>query len=265
MNKPFDRVLIFGTEFGVQQSLPFFSKNIIAGIVAPGNRPDQIKGIESLAQKNNVKMFVQPAKSSDDFKSFLIELSLLKPDFIWSNSYSMIIPKELLELVNYNAINIHWSLLPKNQGPNPIQWAIIKGEKKTGVTFHMMDDGLDSGDIIFQEELDIDMNDTWPVVFKKLEDLSAKMHSDHLEKILTNNFKRFKQDLNTATKNKRIDEDFPVIDFKKQTNADIYNLIRAQVAPLNGAFIKRKQGDNLYFKNKISMSEIENLRHQYEC
>ena len=81
------------------------------------------------------------------------------------NSFSLILREDLLEKINYNAINIHSSLLPKNRGPNPIQWAILI-DKKTGLTIHFIDDGIDTGDIIFQKEVNIDFDDTWVVITK---------------------------------------------------------------------------------------------------
>ena len=74
----------------------------------------------------------------------------------------------MLKLFNYNCINVHWALLPKNRGANPTQWAIIKGEDRTGVTIHYMDESLDSGDIISQKELNIAVENTWVDVNDKL-------------------------------------------------------------------------------------------------
>ena len=109
------------------------------------------------------------------------------------NSYSLIIRKNILEIFKFNCINIHWSLLPKNRGPNPTQWAIIKGEDKTGLTIHYMNQNLDSGDIIYQEEVKIGIKDTWVIVNENLKKVSLKLLKAKLPNILKGKNPRLKQ------------------------------------------------------------------------
>lgn len=263
MKTSFNKVIIFGTGFGIAQSLPFFPKESILGIVGPSNRPEQLKIIQQLAEEKDLNFIVQPTQKSENFKSFCEGLQSLKPDLIWSNSYSMIIPKQILSIVNYNAINIHWSLLPLNQGPNPIQWSIIKNEKATGVTFHFMDDNFDTGDIIFQESVPIEDADTWVSVFKKLEDLSFHMHEKYILPIMNGKFERSKQDQEKMTVNTRLTADFPEIKFDVMSDIEIYNLIRAQVAPLKGAYLVNKKGERIYFNERLSIPEIATLRSEF--
>ncbi len=119
------------------QSLNAFPKEKIVAIIAPANRPEQLSQIKELAERNNIKFLEQVPKKSSGFSLFFSELASLKPDLIWSNSHSMLIPDQILDLVNFNAINVHWSLLPLNQGQNPIQWSLINVETETGFTFYL--------------------------------------------------------------------------------------------------------------------------------
>ncbi len=155
------------------------------------------------------------------------------------------------------------SLLPLNQGQNRIQWSLIHGEKETGVTFHLMNSKIDTGGIIFQESIEIDSKDTWVSLFNKLEKLSLEMHINYVQTILAGNFKATSQDQEKATQNKRLTKDSPQINFTKMSDLNIYDLIRAQVDPLSGAFILKKDGTKIHFKQKIPLSEIAELRKLY--
>lgn len=101
-------------------------------------------------------------------KGFVDFINSIKPDMIVVVAYGQILPKEILEIPRYGCINLHGSLLPKYRGAAPIQWAIIKGEKRTGVTTILMDSGMDTGDILLQEEIDIDPSDTAGTLSERL-------------------------------------------------------------------------------------------------
>lgn len=259
----YKNIILFGTDFGINQSLTFFPRKNVVAIVAPSIKPEQTKKVKIIADEHGIKCIIQPLKKSDEFEKFYEEIKELNPDLILCNSYSMIIPKVILEIVNYKAINIHWALLPLNRGPNPIQWSIIKGEKKTGVTIHLMDSGMDTGDILFQEEIEISIEDTWMTLFEKLEKLSNNMLKEYIPLILNNAYTSWKQNEIYSSTNFRLTCDYPVINFDKQSNMEIYNLIRAQVAPLNGAYIINESNSRIYFKERLSIQKIEELRRQY--
>jgi UDP-4-amino-4-deoxy-L-arabinose formyltransferase/UDP-glucuronic acid dehydrogenase (UDP-4-keto-hexauronic acid decarboxylating) len=258
----FKRVIVAGTLYGIRQSFPLFPKDTVIAIMGPSNRPEQLNDIRDFAIQNNVKFLIQSPKRSVQFKDFFQELKNLEPDLVWSNSYSMIIPGEIIEFVNGNAINIHWSLLPRNRGPNPVQWSIIRGEEKTGVTFHIMNNELDGGDILFQEEIPIEKTDTWVTLWAKLEDLAIKMHRRYLDKILNKEYAPVRQNSDLATVNTRLNPESPLIEFAKHDNVFIYNLIRAQVHPLKGAYIKRN-GHDLHFDKYMTFEEVCQLRNEY--
>lgn len=108
-------------------------------------------------------------------KGFIDLLDAIKLDIIAVVAYGQILPKAILDMPKYGCINLHGSLLPKYRGPAPIQWAVIKGERKTGVTTMFMDVGMDTGDILLQEEIGIDPEDTAGSLSKRLSIIGAHL------------------------------------------------------------------------------------------
>jgi len=175
----------------------------------------------------------------------------------------MKVRKDILNLVNYNAVNIHCSLLPKNRGPNPVQWSIINGEKETGVTLHYMDDGFDSGDIIAQKKIRINNRDTWISLQKKLIIFQKEILKRYIPLILNGLNKRVAQRDDLATMNRRLNSLSPKIDFNTMSNDQIYDLIRAQVKPLRGAYLQINKKVK-HFDQYITIDEIERFRRLYK-
>ena len=108
-----------------------------------------------------------------------------EPDLLVVVAFGQVLPGHLLELPPFKAINVHASLLPKYRGPAPIQWAIINGEKETGVTTMMMDEGLDTGDILLQQAIPISPEDTAITLHDKLAREGACLLLETLEKLAT--------------------------------------------------------------------------------
>ncbi len=145
--------------------------------------------VKQLAIDNNIEVF-QPEKIRSDYQKIVD----INPDLIITCAYGQIIPEELINLPRLGCINVHASLLPKYRGGAPIHWAKINGEEKTGVTIMYMDKNMDSGDIISQEELVINNEDTTESLFDKLSILGANLLIETLPSILENNNDRIKQD-----------------------------------------------------------------------
>lgn len=125
-------------------------------------QPDKPKGrgkkismspVKELALKHNIKVY-QPERLKKE-PQIIEELRSIKPDFIIVVAYGQILPKEVIDIPKYACINLHASLLPKYRGAAPINWAIIKGEKKSGNTTMLMDVGLDTGDMLLKQEVTI--------------------------------------------------------------------------------------------------------------
>lgn len=184
---------------------PDFACNVLQGLINNDynvslvvSQPDKYVGrkhiltntpVKQLAINNNIGVF-QPEKIKNDYQKIVD----INPDLIITCAYGQIIPEELINLPRLGCINVHASLLPKYRGGAPIHWAKINGEKKTGVTIMYMDKNMDSGDIISQEELVINNEDTTESLFNKLSILGANLLIETLPSILENNNNRIKQD-----------------------------------------------------------------------
>ncbi len=169
--------------------------------------PTKICGID-----NNIPVF-QP-KTLRDGEAFNTVKSL-NPDIIVVVAYGKILPKEILEFPKYGCINGHASLLPKYRGASPIQWCIVCGEKKTGVTVMQMDEGMDTGDIIDTAETEIGENETAEELFERLSDISAELMINVLNNIVNGTAKSQKQNENEATYAPIIKKEMAHIDFSE--------------------------------------------------
>lgn len=199
--------------------------NIIAVVTQPDKevgRKKEIKfsPVKEYALENNIKI-IQPEKIRKEYQ----EILNLNPDIIITCAYGQIIPKEILEFPKYGCINIHASLLPKLRGGAPIHKAIINGYDKTGVTIMYMDEKMDSGDIIYQEEIKIEEDDNAGTLFDKLSKLGSNMIIEVLPDIINNTNKRIKQNEEEVTYAYNITREEEKIDFNKTTK-DVYNQIR---------------------------------------
>lgn len=174
------RIVFFGTPAFAVPSLTalFHSGNEVIAVVT---QPDKKRGRKRILAPSPVKQFalerkcriIQPSTMRE--QSFLEELTSLAPDLIVVVAYGKILPLSILQLPPKGCINVHASLLPKYRGAAPVQWAIIKGEKTTGVTTIFMDEGLDTGDILLQEVEEIQDEDTADTLGRRLAELGASL------------------------------------------------------------------------------------------
>ncbi len=255
-------IILVGDNYGVPLLLKYVPRDLIKCILGASIRPQYINELTNISNDLGVKFIIQPKYHSSEYSDLVNQMINLKPDMLICNSYSMIIREDILALVNYNAINIHASLLPENRGANPIQWAIIKGESQTGVTIHYLDNGIDSGDIIAQKKVDIDLKDNWCTLKNKLFQQAEYLVKEEIPSIVAGVNRRFPQDNAKATYNKRLTPESPKIDFKAMTDMEIYNLIRAQIKPLPGAYLEH-HGKKVYFSDFIEYDKIKELREKY--
>lgn len=258
----FKRVVIFGDTQGIPCLLEAIPKEKIVGIVLASNRLNNYVLVKELISGFDIPILTQPNYLSSDYTVFYHKIKKLQPDCLFCNSYSMLIKEDILQLVNDSAFNIHASYLSCNRGPNPIQWAIIKGQNYTGVTIHCMDTGFDTGNIVHQLEVKIDFKDTWVSLGEKLAIKILQICKDMIPKILNGNFSTKKQDETFATKNYRLTMDYPKIDFNTMTDVEIYNLIRAQIKPLKGAYVVFNKTKH-YLDEFHSFESIPLLRKLY--
>ena len=234
-----NKIVVFTDSSLLNITISFLKNNVI-GLVGASIRPDSHSIIKKTANSLKIPFLIQPKAGTKEYEDFIKKLRKINPDIFFINSFSMILKKDLLEIPNNGILNIHTSLLPKNRGPNPIQWGIINGDKFAGVTLHEVDDGIDTGPIIDQVKTKINFDDTWVTLSDKILILINKLLKQNIENILNNNWISKPQNEAIATKNFRLNSKFPKINFSSMNDIQIYNLIRAQVKPLNGAYLEKK-------------------------
>ena len=181
----------------------------------------QFSPVKREALENNIPVF-QPNRIRKDYE----EIKRIKPDLIVTCAYGQIIPKEVLDIPKYGSINVHASLLPKYRGAAPIQWALLNGEEKTGITLMYMDEGMDTGDIFKQAELSIDDTDDILSLHEKLSLLGSNLLKDNLNDIFMNKTIRIKQNDSLATYAPMIKREDEHLSFNAK-GIDIINKIRA--------------------------------------
>lgn len=174
------RIVFFGTPvFAIPSLNALFQSG--EKVIAVVTQTDKRKGRDHIPSLPPVKEFtinrdikiLQPTSVKDP--NFLNELTNMRPDVIVVAAYGKILPVQILRLPLHGCINVHASLLPEYRGAAPIQWAIINGEKKTGITTMLMDEGLDTGDILLQEEIEITDDDDTETLSKRLAEIGASL------------------------------------------------------------------------------------------
>lgn len=175
--------------------------------------------VKLLAEANGILVF-QPEKIRKDYDA----LKNLDFDLLVTCAYGQILPKEILDMPKYGPINVHASLLPKYRGASPINFAIFNGEEKTGVTLMYMDEGMDTGDIIVQDSLDVN-GDNYGELYKRLSVLGTDLLFENLDYLVSGNVEHHKQNDEEATYTTLIKREFEHIDFN-DNGINIINKIK---------------------------------------
>ncbi|KPI48106.1 methionyl-tRNA formyltransferase [Clostridioides difficile] len=200
----------------------------ILGVVT---QPDKPKGrgkklgmspVKEIAIENNIPVY-QPIKARDE--EFIDTMKSLNPDVVVVVAFGQILPKEILEIPKLGCINVHVSLLPKYRGAAPINWVIINGEEKTGVTTMYMDEGLDTGDMILKTEVNLDENITAGELHDKMMNIGAETLKETLKLIEEGTAPREVQNHEEFSYAPIMNKSLGNIDFSKNA-MEIHNLIR---------------------------------------
>ncbi len=224
------RVLFMGTPdiaTGCLQKL-IDEKYEIIGVVTQPDKPQNrgkklgMPPVKELAIEHDIPVY-QPLKARDE--SFVETLKELNPDIIVVVAFGQILPKSILDIPKYGCINVHVSLLPKYRGAAPINWVIINGESKTGVTTMYMDEGLDTGDMILKEEFDLDDEITAGELHDKMKVIGANTLIDTLKLIEKQEAPRIPQNHDEFTYAPIMKKSLGHIDWNKSAK-DIHNLVR---------------------------------------
>ncbi len=241
MSAPPWRIVFFGTPSFALPTL----QSLLAGrdhVVAVITQPDREKGrgrrvlispAKELALQRGLTL-LQPEKTKEE--AFQEAVKALQPDLIAVIAYGQILPKSILGIPKYGAVNVHASLLPKYRGAAPIAWAILNGEEVTGVTTMVMDEGMDTGDILLQREISIGGEETCETLHDRLASLGAQLLLETLGKMKSGNIRPIPQDHSKATYAPSFKKGDGHIDWKKEAK-EIDRQVRA-FNPWPGAFTK---------------------------
>lgn len=164
------------------------------------------------------------------------KLKEIKPDCIIVIAYGQILRKEVLDIPKYGCVNVHASLLPKYRGAAPIHWAIIDGEKETGITIMQVDEGLDTGDMLSKREITIEGDDDSQSIHDKLSKLGSELIIETLENLEKGNIRKTPQDHELSSYASKLSKDTGKIDWN-DSGEKIKNLVRG-LKPWPSAYMR---------------------------
>lgn len=234
------RILFMGTpDFALESLKALYEANYdIVGVVTNIDKP---KGrgmkliaspVKEYALEKNLKIF-QPQKVRNNV-DFIEEIKKLNPDLICVVAYGKILPQELLDIPKQGCVNVHGSLLPQYRGAAPIQWAVLNGDKKTGITTMFMNAGMDTGDMLLKEEVQIGEDETTGELWDRLKVIGAKLLVETVKKIEDGTITRSPQP-EDGTMAPMLSKEIAKINWEDQSAKEIKNLVRG-LNPIMGAY-----------------------------
>ena len=236
-------------------------------VLAVVTQPDKQRGrgkkmqfppVKEKAVEYDIPVY-QPQRARDE--EFIEELKNLNPDVIVVVAYGQILPESILNIPKYGCINVHGSLLPKYRGAAPIQWAVLDGEEKTGITTMYMEKGLDTGDMIDKAEVVLDKKETAGSLHDKLMVLGADLLLETLKKLEDGTAVREKQNDEESCYAKMLSKDMGQIDFTKSAR-EIECLIRG-MNPWPSAYTLDSRSDvDVLLAEPSYLEAIAQLHHQ---
>lgn len=256
-----NKIIFFGTpDFAVKSLDAIYSNFNIQSVVTT---PDRKSGrgqklnesdVKKYAQKQNINI-LQPDNLKD--KGFINEVKKLDPDLIIVVAFRKI-PKEIFSIPKYGTINLHASLLPNYRGAAPINWCLINNETKTGVTTFFINEKIDQGDILLQEELIISNEDDFGLLYNKLSKVGAKLLVKTIKKVFSNDLNPSKQYIDTEIKlAPKLNSENTRIDWNKPVNKIIGQV--KGLSPKPGAWTMIKNDQDL-IRMKILKAEGKEIK-----
>lgn len=234
------KIVFMGTPDFAKESLEaLYNKGY--EILAVVTNPDKPKGrgmkmvaspVKEFAIEKNLKIY-QPEKVRNN-EEFINEIKDLKPDVICVVAYGKILPQEILDIPEKGCINVHGSLLPKYRGAAPIQWAVLNGDKTTGITTMYMGTGMDTGDMILKQEVEIGEDETTGELWEKLSKIGSELLVETLKQIEAGTAPRIPQG-DDFTMAPMLDKEMAKIDWENKNAREIKNLVRG-LNPIMGAY-----------------------------
>lgn len=259
-------ILFMGTPDFAKESLKSIY-NAGYNIIGVVTNPDKPKGrgmkmipspVKEFALEKQIPIY-QPLKVRNNTE-FIEKMKELNPDVICVVAYGKILPKEILDIPRLGCINVHGSLLPKYRGAAPIQWAVINGEKQTGITTMYMDIGMDTGDMILKEEVDIGEDETTGELWDRLSLIGGKLLVDTLKLIEEGNAPREKQ-ADEFSMAPMLNKEMAEINWDEKTALEIKNLVRG-LNPIMGAYTFLNDKKLKFWK--VNVIDFEEFNNKYE-
>ena len=214
------KIIFMGTPDFAAASLEALiaSRHEIQAVVTQPDKPKGRKGeltpspVKVIAKREGIKVY-QPLKVRDE--EFVKTLRAYNPDVMVVVAFGQIIPLSILKMPKFGCVNIHGSLLPKYRGAAPIQWAVLDGEKETGITTILMDEGIDTGDILLKKTIKIDTDETSGSLFDKLMALGAETILETLDELEKGSLTPIKQGESPTAYAKMLTKAMGLIDFTR--------------------------------------------------
>ena len=265
------KIIFMGTPDFAKESLEAVY-NAGHEVLAVVTNPDRPKGrgmklvsspVKEFAVEKCLKIY-QPEKVKNNIE-FIDEIKSLNPDVICVVAYGKILPEEILNIPKLGCINVHGSLLPKYRGAAPIQWAILNGDKETGVTTMYMDKGMDTGDMILKEKVTIGEDETTGELWDRLSKIGGELLVKTLEQIEARTAPREKQG-EDYTMAPMLNKDMAKIDWENKSAIEVKNLVRG-LNPIMGAYTFWNGKKIKFWKvdiakeNEIMVDNLETLKN----
>lgn len=257
-----NKIVLFGDELGLlilKEALPDLEA---AAVVYSWKRPAAQKAAGQWQQDKGSKILKQPStKEPASIQAFLETLKEVAPDLGLCCSYDLIISPELMKLFRKGILNVHGSLLPRYRGANALNWVLINGEGKTGVTIHLMTQDVDQGPILAQKEISIADTDTAVTLREKIASGAVILLRENWGLINGEKMPLQPQDESQATSCRKRKPEDGLIDWH-QPAREIYNLIRGLVTPWPGAFYYDQDKKKVIIDRFLALSEVKALQKE---
>ncbi len=256
------RIIFMGTADLSCASLSALHQGPEFQVVQVVTQPDRPKGRDLKLTPSPVKALAislglpvrQPERAREE--SFIRELASLKPDLIAVAAYGQILPQAILDMPSHGCLNVHTSLLPRYRGAAPIQWAILNGDPLTGVTIMKMDAGLDTGDIVTQEETAIEPSDTSATLHDRLAQIGACLLVRTIPGFIRGRLIPRPQDASLATQAPKIKKEHGRMDWTQPAHV-LWNRVRGLI-PWPGAYCHLPGANGQRVLLKIWSAEVVN-------
>lgn len=230
MEKP--RVMFMGTpqfSCGILDTLMEMGENVVAVVSQPDRKVGRKQDIKETPVKKAALAYGIPVIQPEKIKEAVEEVLAFNPDIIVTCAYGQLIPEVILNEPKYKCINVHASLLPKYRGGAPIHWAVINGDKETGITIMYMAKKMDAGEIISQQSVKIEEMDTTSSMFDKLEVVGKDLLKKTLPLIYLDEFESIPQKDEDVTFAWNIEKEQEFVSFKREVTI-VYNHIRGLIS-----------------------------------